>query len=198
MGACDSINAKNQKANIRKNKGRQPFSAPISRKNNDNNMTSSLTTTMNTLSQLDIKKFNSGNKNRPSLLYKYKGTYCKKGEQISIMTATLQDLQGNSLINNQTEKNNAMATNSIYTFIDEDEESSNGFEIISDGRVDKDMVQKSTDRGTIDSYLEYVENREKNNSTNSRIYAYKNNKYSNNNNKLRDEHYINKKYLAKY
>ena len=199
MGACDSTNAKNQKINIRKNKGRQPFSAPMSRTKNDNNLTSSLSTTINAFSQLDLKKFNSGNKNRPSLLYKYKGTYCKKGEQISIMTATLQDLQGNSLLNNQTENNNTMATNSIYTFIDEvEDESSNGFEIISDGRVDKDMVQKSTDRGTIDSYLEYVENREKNNSTNSRIYAYNNNKYSNNNNKLRAEHYINKNSLVKF
>ena len=198
MGACDSINAKNQKANIRKNKGRQPFSAPISRKNNDNNMTSSLTTTMNTLSQLDIKKFNSENKNRPSLLYKYKGTYCKKGEQISIMTATLQDLQGNSLLNNQTENNNTMVANSIYTFVDEPEESSNGFEIISEGKVDEDMVQKSTDKSTIDSYLECVENKEKNNSTNSRIYAYKNNKFYNNNNKLRAEHNINKNYLVKF
>lgn len=182
MGACDSISAKNQKANIRKNKGRQPFSAPISRKINDNNMTSSLATTMNTLSQLDIKRFNSENKKRSSLLYKYKGTYCKKGEQISVMTATLQDLQGNSLLNNQTENNNTMATNSIYSFIDEvEDESSNGFEIISDGKVDEDMIQKSSDRSTIDSYLEFVENKEKKNSTNSRIYAYKNNK-------LRAEH----------
>ena len=194
MGVCDSINAKNQKANKSKNKGRQPFSAPISRKNNDNNMTSSLTTTMNTLSQIEIKKYNSGNINRPSLLYKYKGTYCKKGEQTSIMTATLQDLQGNSLLNNQTENNNTMVANSIYTFFDEAEESSNGFEIISEGKVDEDMIQKSTDRTTIDSYLEYVENKEKKNSTNSRIYAYNNN----NNNQLRGENNINQNYVVKF
>ena len=174
MGVCDSISSKHQKTNIKKNKGKQPFSPPINRKNNDNNMTSSLTTTMNTLSQLNIKRFNNENKNRPSLLYKYKGTYCKKGEQMSIMTATLQDLQGNSLLNNQTESINALAINSIYTYIDEaEDESSNGFEIISDGKVDEDMVQKSTDKSTIDSYLEYVENKEKNKSKNSIIYAYK-------------------------
>ncbi len=91
MGVCDSNNSKNQKANTKKNNGNQPFSAPIQRKSYDNNMTSSLTTTMNTLSQLNIKRFNSENEKKPSLLYKYKGTYCKKGEQMSIMTATLQN-----------------------------------------------------------------------------------------------------------
>lgn len=59
------------------------------------------------------------------------------------------------------------------------------------------MVQKSTDRSTIDSYLEYVKNKEKNNSTNSKIYAYKSKKFSNNYIKLRKEQYINKNYLIK-
>ena len=201
MGACDSNNGKKQKTNKPKNKGKQLFSAPISRTKNDNNMNSSLATTMNSFSQMDIKRFNSGNKNRPSLLYKYKGTYYKKEEQMSIMTATLQDLNGNSLLNNKTENNKTIATNSIYTFIDktEDDSLSNGFEIISDGKVDEDMVQKSTDRSTIDSYFEYVENKEnkeKRNSINSRIYAYKSNNFSNNN-KLKAEHYIDKDYLIK-
>jgi hypothetical protein len=190
MGACDSISAKNQKINIRKNKGRQPFSAPISRTKNDNNLTSSLSTTINAFSQLDLKKFNSGNKNRPSLLYKYKGTYCKKGEQISIMTATLQDLQGNSLLNNKTENNNTKAANSIYTIVDEND-SSNGFEIISEGIVDEDMVQKSTDKSTIDSYIEFIGQKDKFNSPKNKIDIYHNNKNSKNNNKL-VEHCISK------
>ena len=56
-------------------------------------------------------------------------------------------MQGNSLINNKTENNNTMATNSIYSIIDETgNESSIGFEIIFDGKIDEDMVQKSTDK----------------------------------------------------
>ena len=85
MGTCESTNEKKGKTNIRKNKGRQLFSAPIKSKNNDNNMTSNLASTMNIISILDNKNLKYGNKNRPSLLYKYRGTYCKKGEQISIV-----------------------------------------------------------------------------------------------------------------
>ena len=76
MGTCESTNEKKGKANIRKNKGKQLFSAPIKSKNNDNNMTSNLASTMNTISILDNKNLKYKNKNRPSLLYKYRGTYC--------------------------------------------------------------------------------------------------------------------------
>jgi len=170
MGICDSSNDQKGKKNIPKNKGKQLFSAPIKSKNNDNKMTSDLTTT---ISLLDIKSQNNVNKNRPSLLYKYRGTYCKKGEQTSIMTATLQDLQGNSLINNKTENKNTMSANSIYSFIDETgNESRNGFEIILDGKVNEDMVQKSTDKSTIDNYIEYVINKEKINSPKNKIDIY--------------------------
>ena len=187
MGTCESTNEKKGKANIRKNKGKQLFSAPIKSKNNDNNMTSNLTSTMNTISILDNKNLKYKNKNRPSLLYKYRGTYCKKGEQISIMTATLQDLQGNSLINNKIENNNTMATNSIYSIIDETaNESSIGFEIIFDGKIDEDMVQKSTDKSTVDNYIEFVGKKGKINSQKNKIDIYSKN------NKEKVENYINK------
>ena len=184
MGICNSINnGKNDKVKAQKNKGKQLFSAPIRSRTNDNNMTANLTTTMNTVSQLDIKSHKNANKKNPSLLYKYKSTYCNKGEQISVMTATLQDLQGNSLLNNRTENNNTKGANSIYTFID-DNNSSNGFEIISEGIVDEDMVQKSTDKSTIDSYIEFVGNKEKFNSRKNKIDIYHNIKNPKNNNKL--------------
>ncbi len=187
MGTCESTNEKKGKANIRKNKGKQLFSAPIKSKNNDNNMTSNLASTMNTISILDNKNLKYKNKNRPSLLYKYRGTYCKKGEQISIMTATLQDLQGNSLINNKIENNNTMATNSIYSIIDETaNESSIGFEIIFDGKIDEDMVQKSTDKSTVDNYIEFVGKKGKINSQKNKIDIYSKN------NKEKVENYINK------
>jgi hypothetical protein len=106
------------------------------------------------------------------------------------MTATLQDLQGNSLLNNKTENNNTKAANSIYTIVDEND-SSNGFEIISEGIVDEDMVQKSTDKSTIDSYIEFLGQKDKFNSPKNKIDIYHNNKNSKNNNKL-TEHCTNK------
>ena len=191
MGICDSNNnGKKEKMKLRNNKGKQLFSAPIKDRKNDNNITNNLTTTMNTMSQIDIKSLNHENRIKPSLLYKYKSTYCNKGEQVSVMTATLQDLQGNSLLNNKTENNNTKAANSIYTIADEND-SSNGFEIISEGIVDEDMVQKSTDKSTIDSYIEFVGQKDKFNSPKNKIDIYHNNKNSKNNKKL-VEHCINK------
>ena len=192
MGICDSDNNdKKDKIKFPNNKGKQLFSAPIGGRKNDNNMTNNLTTTMNTISQVDIQSLNHENKIRPSLLYKYKSSYCNKGEQISVMTATLQDLQGNSLLNNKTENNNTRVANSIYTFVDEND-SSNGFEIIAEGVVDEDMVQKSTDKSTIDSYIEFIGKKDKFSSPKNKIDIYHNNKNSKNNNKL-IEHSINKK-----
>ena len=192
MGICDSDNNdKKDKVKFPNNKGKQLFSAPIGGRKNDNNMTNNLTTTMNTISQVDIQSLNHENKIRPSLLYKYKSSYCNKGEQISVMTATLQDLQGNSLLNNKTENNNTRVANSIYTFVDEND-SSNGFEIIAEGVVDEDMVQKSTDKSTIDSYIEFIGKKDKFSSPKNKIDIYHNNKNSKNNNKL-VEHCINKK-----
>ena len=191
MGICNSNNnGKKEKMKLRNNKGKQPFSAPVKNRKNNNNMTNNLTTTMNTMSQIDIKSLNHENRIKPSLLYKYKSTYCNKGEQVSVMTATLQDLQGNSLLNNKTENNNTKAANSIYTIADEND-SSNGFEIISEGIVDEDMVQKSTDKSTIDSYIEFVAQKDKFNFSKNKIDIYHNNNNSKNNNKL-VEHCINK------
>ena len=103
------------------------------------------------------------------------------------MTATLQDLQGNSLINNKIENNNTMATNSIYSIIDETaNESSIGFEIIFDGKIDEDMVQKSTDKSTVDNYIEFVGKKGKINSQKNKIDIYSKN------NKEKVENYINK------
>ena len=191
MGICNSNNnGKKEKMKLRNNKGKQPFSAPVKNRKKNNNMTNNLTTTMNTMSQIDIKSLNHENRIKPSLLYKYKSTYCNKGEQVSVMTATLQDLQGNSLLNNKTENNNTKAANSIYTIADEND-SSNGFEIISEGIVDEDMVQKSTDKSTIDSYIEFVAQKDKFSSPKNKFDIYHSNKNSKNNNKL-VEHCINK------
>lgn len=190
MGNCDTIlNDKKTGNKNKKNKGKQPFSAPITKNSKNINNTTNLTATMNTMSQLDLKSYCDMNKNKPALLYKYKGTYRKKGEQISVMTATLNDLQGNSLINNKTKNSrNNMAADSIYSFIEGNENQSSddyGFEIISNGKMDEDMVQKSTDKSTIDSYNEFIGKKQKNETHKNKIDIY--NKKPSKNNKRKED-----------
>ena len=55
------------------------------------------------------------------------------------------------------------------------------FEIITDGKMDKDMIKQSTDKTTIDNYIEYVDDKETN-LKNSKIdisNAYQNKKRKN-------------------
>lgn len=170
MGICQSPNEKNKK-NKKSNIGKQPYCAPV--KNlyfNDNNSIANLETTINTASQMDLMSQNEFNK-KPSQLYKYSGHYYKKGEQISLMTISLHELQGNSnSLNNKTknsqiyiQKNN----NSIYntSCIDENDNESYSdddvIEIINDGKMDENMVKKSTDKTTIDNYNLYIGNNER-------------------------------------
>ena len=60
------------------------------------------------------------------------------------------------------------------------ESSSQVFEFISDGKMDKNMVKQSTDKTTIDNYIEYIDNQEedfKNSKINIKnIYQNKNKK----------------------
>ena len=82
------------------------------------------------------------------------------------MTMSLHEMQGNSsnaqskYSRNRNTKNN----NSLYnsTCIDETEnESSNEvIEIIYDGKMDENMIQKSTDKTTINSYNEFIGKKE--------------------------------------
>lgn len=161
MGICESFN-ENDKKNKKSNRGKQPYCAPV--KDFDNNSTANLETTVNTASQIDLMSQNEFNK-KPSQLYKYSGHYYKKGEQISLMTISLHEMQGNSnSLNNKTknsqiyiQKNN----NSIYntSCIDENDNESYSddvIEIINDGKMDENMVKKSTDKTTIDNYNLYI------------------------------------------
>ena len=66
------------------------------------------------------------------------------------MALSLHEMQGNSFINNQAKNshtNQTKITNSKYSYIDEiDNQSLNeAFEIISDGKMNESMLQKSTD-----------------------------------------------------
>ena len=163
MRLCDSYNkkSKNQK---KSNKGKQQYCAPI-KENLYNDNTNNFNSTKNTISQAS---FNDFKKQKPSPLYKYSGTYYKKGEQISLMTLSLHDIHGNSLFTNKeknSQVNKTKNNNSIYnSCIDEDENESSSndvLEIIYDGKMDETMVEKSTDRTTIDNYNEFIGNNNK-------------------------------------
>ena len=166
MGACESFNEQNKKSNKKNNIGKQPYSAPINYNYDNDDNTTNLGTTINTISQNgDLTWNNELNKRGPSGLYKYNGTYYKKGEQISLMTISLHQLQENSLINNRSRTNRSINNNSIYnTFIDETENessSNDAFEIIYDGKMDENMVQKSTDKTTMENYNEFIGKKDK-------------------------------------
>jgi len=166
MGACESINGENKKNNKRRNIGKQPYSAPIKYNYENDDNTTNLGTTINTISQVDDLTINNEFKRRgPSGLYKYNGTYYRKGEQISLMTVSLHQLQENSLLNNRSRTNRSINNNSIYnTCIDETENESSSndvLEIIYDGKMDENMVQKSTDKTTMENYNEFNEKKDK-------------------------------------
>ena len=166
MGACESINGENKKNNKRRNIGKQPYSAPIKYNYENDDNTTNLGTTINTISQVDDLTCNNEFKRRgPSGLYKYNGTYYRKGEQISLMTVSLHQLQENSLLNNRSRTNRSINNNSIYnTCIDETENESSSndvLEIIYDGKMDENMVQKSTDKTTMENYNEFIGKKDK-------------------------------------
>ena len=194
MGICEGLNNDNKSKNGTKrlsNKGKQLYCAPVNDYLCNNNNSTNLGTTMNTISQMDLMSFNEFNKKKPSPLYQYNGTYYKKGEQTSLMTVSLHELQGNSFMNNQAKNshsNQTKITNSLYSGIDEkDNESSNEFEIISDGKMNENMLQKSTDQTTIDSFNEFIGRKNTNNNTNKHnkdIY-YKKKSVNENNDKIK-------------
>ena len=162
MGACES-NKSNRKMLKKTNRGKQPYCAPVKDYLKNNNV-SNLGNTANTLSTIDLMSNNDFYKSNPSNLYKYKGTYYNKGEQVSLMTGSLHELQGNSL-NGPTKysKSKNIINNSLQnTCIDETdkESSSDVMEIIFDGKMDENMIQKSTDQTTINSYNEFIGKKE--------------------------------------
>ena len=147
------------------NRGKQPYSAPIKDYISKNNDATNLGNTINTTSQNDLMSNIDLYKRKPSHLYKYNGTYYKKDEQFSLMTVSLHEMQGNSL-NAQTKYSKNRHTknnNSLYnTCIDETENESSDevIEIIYDGKMDENMIQKSTDKTTINNYNEFIGKKE--------------------------------------
>ena len=134
---------------------------------------------------------NEFNKKKQSPLYQYNGTYYKKDGQTSLMTLSLHEIQGNSFINNQAKNshtNQTKVTNSIYSLDGIDNQSSNeAFEIISDGKMNESMLQKSTDQTTIDSFNEFIGRKDKKitKKTNIDVYYKKKSVNDNNNNRIK-------------
>ena len=163
MGICES-NYSEKYIMKPKHKKKQPFHAPIrSVKKFDDNYS------LSTLSQTDAISLKKAKSTKKVGLYKYKGTYGKKEEQTTLLSE--------SLYNSFNKKNSRENTGVEETL---NESSSQVFEFISDGKMDKNMVKQSTDKTTIDNYIEYIDNQEedfKNSKINIKnIYQNKNKK----------------------
>ena len=160
MGICESNSS--EKYIIKPKKQKQPFHAPIrSVEKFDNNYS------LSTLSQTDIISIKKAKPPKKVGLYKYKGTYGKKEEQTTLLSE--------SLYNSFNRKNSRELTGVSETL---NESSSQVFEFISDGKMDKSMVKKSNDKTTIDNYIEYIDNT--NEIKNTKIDLYSNKKQDKN------------------
>jgi hypothetical protein len=170
MGTCDSVlnrfnkdidkpKTKNLNGNGNlKNKGSNLFCAPIdSSLNQDNNYISSNNISQMTLTQ-DMSHYQEYQ--RPPI-YKYVNKYKSNGLQRSIAKASLVELggQGNSLVCSNIKNSGINQLNSLYTSRNDDtgyESSYDGVEMIIDGKMDEELVQKSSDKNTINNYNEFI------------------------------------------
>ena len=159
MGLCEISKKSKKKPKINKNE--QPLHANIG-----NRVQFKKNFGLNAVSMTDMMSYNDIKPSNPAALYKYKSIYNKKGEHTTLVTGTLCDIQENSLAYNRTKN-----SREITKIDDTGNESSNGIEIISDGKLDDDRVKQSQDKSTIDNYIEYINNNDKNLS-NSKIDVY--------------------------
>ena len=176
MGTCDSLingsnKDKDKKKNNRlkgnkhlKNKGSNLYCAPIdSSLNNGNAYTNSINMSQMTMTH-DMSHYQEYQ--RPPI-YKYVNMYKSKGLQRSIAKASLVELggEGNSLFCSNIKNSGMNQINSLYTSKYDDtgyESSYDGVEMIIDGKMDEELVQKSTDKNTINSYNEFIRKKEDN------------------------------------
>ena len=144
MGVCETYENSKKKSK-KSNKGNQPFHAPIHSSKNIFNVKN----THNSVSQIDIPITQV----KPIPLYKYNSVYGKKEDQTTLVTGSLHEMQGNSLMNLGS-RNSREITSLEETM----NESSDIIEIISNGKVDKERVKQSKDKSTIDNYIEFIDN----------------------------------------
>jgi ethanolamine utilization protein EutQ (cupin superfamily) len=181
MGICESDlnnnvkgNQKNKitsKRNLGHNMGTNFFSAPIDTSANNDNIYVD-----KNMSQTMTMDMSQSPDNQKPPIYQYKNKYRTNGLQKSIDKASLVKLggQGNSI--NSIIKNSEANINSIYSSKMEDTgyESSLAFdeEMIIDGKMNEDLVKKSTDKNTINNYNEFIKKKEDNENIKPKILEY--------------------------
>ena len=166
MGICESSDLTQNTLLFKKEL--QPYHARIdSTEDFSQNNQQSIFSQQNTLNNKDIKKQKS------IFLYKYQSRYGKNDEQTTLMTESLFEM--NNSMNKTREKYSRDTTNIEETL---NESSSQVFEIISDGKLDKDKIKKINDKSTIDNYIEYIDNT--NEIKNTKIDLYSNKKQEKN------------------
>ena len=179
MGTCESLfnNPERQKNNKitkedpkLKNKGSNLFCAPIDSSINKNNLYSNNNSISQNTITMDMSQYPETQK---PPIYQYINKYKSNGLQRSIAKASLVELggQGNSLMYSNIKNSGVNQINSFYTSRCDDtgyESSYEGLEMIIDGKMDEELVQKSNDKNTIDNYNEFIKKKEgnKDNSTN--------------------------------
>ena len=185
MGVCDSAfnndkeNQKNNNYNKKPAKDSNFFAAPIDSPKNDN-----IYVNDNSMSQtmtIDMSHYQS---QKPPIMYQYINKYKTNGLQRSVAKASLVELgRGNSLLNSNLQ-NSAVNPNSIYSSKIEETgyvSSYDGIEMIIDGKMDEDLVKKSTDINTIKNYNEFISKNDSNETKNNIMDYY--HKTSSNSNK---------------
>ena len=177
MGACESLlNTEKDKIRIKgqskqTNKGPNLFSAKLDSSQNS-------TIFFSSYSKSTISNDNNYQDQQKPQLYTYINKYKTNGFQRSIAKASLAELshQENSLMNSNRKNLGLNQTNSMYTSIYDDtgnESSYEGIEMIIDGKMDEDMIKKSTDQNTINNYNEFIlEKDNKNNLKNKKRMDY--------------------------
>ena len=123
---------------------------------------------------------------KPPIMYQYINKYNNNGLQKSVAKASLVELgKGNSLYSNL--QNSGVNPNSIYSSKIEEtgnESSLDGIEMIIDGKMNEDLVQKSTDINTRNNYNEFIKKKDdSNNIKNIKFMDYYHKNSSNSNKK---------------
>jgi len=186
MGTCESIfNEKpKKKKTIKKNLGGQRFRAPVN-SNNHTYFGSGISQRTLDISQTRDKDLLY---NKKPNVYKYVNEY---NNQRSLVNGTLVELGQNSLMNNKIKNSFLNGTyNSIYTNnIDETGNMSSfeTIEMIQDGKVDLDMIKKSTDKTTINNYNEFIGKKNNNQQKIDLINCYNKRKSNNKNECIKDK-----------
>ena len=193
MGTCESLfNSEKEKARpvVKKEKnnnvGANLFCAPVnSSANNDNIYVDA------SMSQMTMTMDNSHyHEPQKPQVYQYINKYKTNGLQKSVAKASLVELgnQGNSLMYSNIKNNSRANQTSMFTSsrIDDTgyESSYDGVEMIIDGKMDEELVKKSSDKNTINNYNEFIKKKEddnNNNTNNKKVMDYYTKNYNNKN-----------------